>query len=229
MTPSTPLKTGVIGILLFFFGAAVTCAQTFTFKFDSSSQERVFTDSSGSDPIKVWGTDDNPLDDADGTADKSGSVFFSFESGASLFELKFEAGNYLNWRGEGLGDGSNGLNEPEEVGDTNEFIRFTFDSDFVLDVVDLASFTSAGNDRLSVLRNGHVFRNYVGSDAKSGGVLEPSLRVFAGDEIELRNEQGNFYIQALTVSAIPEPSVLISAGLACGLVLLVRRKRQRLR
>ncbi|MDQ8188394.1 PEP-CTERM sorting domain-containing protein [Pelagicoccus sp. SDUM812002] len=219
MTALSLLRRGVIGIQLLFLGASITCAQTFVFDFESNAQNDVFLDAAGTTPVGNWNGLGNTLDDEDGTQNQSGFLFFDFDNEGPLESVQLGSMNYLNWTDDGLGDAGSGLNNQ------NEFISFTFNQDGRIDVLDFGAFT--GSESLSILRTGETDIGFLGDDAAHGSVLSPSLLFAAGQTVTVRNNSGAFFLESMTISAVPEPGTIVFSFLGASIAFVLARRRPR--
>lgn len=208
------LCRGVIGIQLLFLGATVTCAQTFVFDFRSNVGEGVFLDSGGLNEITDWNAASNTLGDLDGERNQSGFLFFDLDSQGGFESVELSSSNFLNWTDAGLDDGGAGLNNE------GEFISFVFDRAIRMDVLDLGSFL--GTDSLSIADS-----TFLGAQAADNSVLFPDLAFAAGETITIQNKTGTFFLESMTISAVPEPGTVLLGILGAGIAVVTARRRAR--
>jgi hypothetical protein len=172
---------------------------------------------SGSDPVTDFGGD---------RFDEQTSASFEIQNISGIGTLGVTASalvDDLNVTGSGLQDGSSGY------GVAGEGTSFVFDKPLTITAMDWGSFTSdevslsVGSTNIGTFTTGTV----VGSNDFTG-TNPASLDVFVpvGQAFTLTHVSGDFFLESMSVSVIPEPGTYgLIAGLA-GLGLLIYRRRR---
>lgn len=221
MTALTPCKSGVAGILLFFIGAAVTCAQTFTLEFDVPRSD-IYEDFLLTDAVGNWQSD-NALDGKDVSGIETGSLFFQFPGETDVVALTLDASSVLNWTASGLGDGGTGLNQ------SGEYVSFSFNRAVTVDLFDFAGFTPGGSDAAEIRKPGieDPIASYSPDGSSNDDKWDSGLSFAAGEEFRLAWAGGSFFLETMTISVVPETPTLLLGGLAAGIAVCGLRRRKR--
>ncbi|MBC2604445.1 PEP-CTERM sorting domain-containing protein [Pelagicoccus albus] len=214
MLPLPLPKLLSFGVPLLLISAAISEAQEFTFDFTSSASDPqlgVFTSTGG--VVSDW-EDDSGLDNAG-----SGSVFFELFPGESLTGLTVLAENKINFGSQGLGDGS-----PYAFDESGDTIKFSFNSPVTIEWIDFKSFGTADEVTLSSDDDSGLFGD---SNLSRAGSTSLGWDLAANELFTVEFEEGEFYLEAITVSAVPEPGTVFVGLLGAGVALWGFRKRRR--
>jgi len=132
----------------------------------------------------------------------------------------------LNVTTNGLQDGSSGYNA---VGEGTSFV---FDKDVTITSLDWGSFTSAGNDSVQLQSGSTNIGTFADGDVvgttdfSNTNPSTMSISVAQGDAFTLTYQSGNFFLESMGLTAVPEPEFY---GAIAGLLVLglavVRRRR----
>lgn len=224
------LCRGVIGIQLLFLGATVACAQTFVFDFRNTldNSPPVYSNIGGTSIISDWDASSNLLDDSDGSQNPSGSVFFELNPGQPYVTMLLGANVFLNWTQNGLGDGSNGFSE------ANEFVSFKFNKDVHVDTLDFKGFSldsdlnnGDATDRVDILFELETVASFAGLSGGDDGERGLDMFLPAHQTMVLAYDNGEFFLESMTISAVPEPGTIVLSILGAGIAFFAARRRPR--
>lgn len=134
----------------------------------------------------------------------------------------------LNWTSSGgFGINSSIASDDTDGFDTGESFSFSFDQDVTLTSITVSSWNSNDNATLTVSGSGDF------ATVSSTGLTTFALNVTSGSTVTITANGttaiGNgFYLDSLSVSAIPEPSTYaaILGALALGVIYIRRRKQK---
>lgn len=160
--------------------------------------------------------------------DELTSASFQIQSIPSIGTLDVTASallDDLNVTGSGLQDGSNGYDGAEEG------TSFVFNQDVTITAMDWESFTTAGNDSVTLSSGATNIGTFpeetvTGStDFSNTNPSTMSIEVSAGDAFTLTYDSGTFYLESITFTVVPEPGTyaLLSGICALGFVMIRRR------
>jgi len=172
-----------------------------------------------------------PTDDfASDRFDELSTASFEIQNIASVGTLTVTATalrDDLNALSGGLADGSGGHDQ------TGEGTSFVFDRDVTITSIDFGSFTSAGNDEVTLSNGSTVVGTFAegdisgSTDFSSTNPATMSIDVASGDDFEIAYSNGDYLIESIGMNVVPEPG---NYALACGAIALIwvmHRRRSR--
>lgn len=112
----------------------------------------------------------------------------------------------LNVTGSGLQDGSSGYNA------AGEGTGFVFDRDVKITSIDFGFFTAAGNDAVALSSGVTVVGTFAdgavsgSTDFSNTNPASMDIFVAAGDSFEIAYSSGEFWVESIGLTAVPEPS-----------------------
>lgn len=201
--------------------AGAVHGQSFTLDFqnDTVTGGDLNITTAGSDPVDSF--------KGDRFDEQPGSTFeISNISGFSpTLEITATAlSNDLNVLSTGLADGSSGFDA------AGEGTSFVFNFDVTIDFLDWGSFTSAGNDSVTLSSGSTTIGTFqdgtvTGStDFSNTNPATMSIDVAGGDAFEIGWDGGSYQLENMGVTVVPEPSAyaLLAGMLGLGYVMLRR-------
>lgn len=202
--------------------ATIAHAQAISFNFDDN------TVVGGTLVLLESGTD--PTNDFSGDRfDEQTSADFQIQGITGIGTLGVTATalvDDLNILSTGLADGSSGY------GAAGEGTSFIFDKDVVITAMDWASFSATpSSDVVELLNNNVSLGNYTAdtvtgsTDFTSTNPATMNIAVTAGNAFTLRWVAGDFELQGIGLTVVPEPNTyaLLAGISALGVVMLRRR------
>lgn len=112
----------------------------------------------------------------------------------------------LNVTTNGLQDGSSGYNQ------ANEGTGFVFDRDVTITSIDFGSFTAVGDDAVMLSSGSTVVGTFADGDVSGATDFSDTnpatmdIFVAAGDSFEIAYSSGEFWVESIGLTAVPEPS-----------------------
>jgi len=217
LTPTTLLAlTGL-------FGASF--GQTFTLDFRADATDSVI---GGDLNITTGGTGSTTSFASDRFDEQSSSTFeISNITGfaGTLTVTASASSDDLNVTNSGLQDGPSGFDS------SGEGTSFVFNEDVTITFLDWGSFTAAGNDSVTLSSGSSTIGTFSDgtvtgtTDFSSTNPATMAIDVAAGDAFTLAYGSGDFFLEEMGVTVVPEPGTLgLIAGML-GLTWVMLRRR----